>query len=201
MIARYLNLPHREDRRGHAEGELRRGGFTPKRIEGVLVNNPKGVGCSLGHLWLLADAFACGDELIFVFEDDFRWLRLGLLPAVIEFFRSEESLDGLLLAGWNVAFHPQPDERSGTVRIHGASTTQAYVLRRSAAAKLMMTYGVSVARAFSGQWGYHDYAIDVLWSIPMQRGHWRLCTPCIVGGTDSFSDIEGHATDHSWIGR
>jgi hypothetical protein len=190
MIARYLNLPHRQDRREATAAELRRANFTPRRIEGVKLNEPKGVGCSIGHLWLIADALSCGEEFILVFEDDFCWRRLDLLPAVLSAFMADEGIDGLLFAATRNAAHSSPDDRNGTRRIVAATNSAAYILRRRAAASLMLTCGVSIARAWSGAFDYCDYAFDFLWSVPMQRGHWRICSPSVTGLRNSPSDIE-----------
>ena len=183
----YINLDSRTDRRREVEKELQDVGWPIERLSATEpdprndTHATRAAACTASHLRALKILYERGVPFCTVIEDDAMFEK-GSIVCDLERRLSSVPFDMFLL-GVNVPKYTAHRVRD-LVKVKSSFTTTGYIIKREAVPDLVAV------------WENTNKPADVAWSEVMSKREVIAPRTPIVYQRPSFSDIEGHHTNH-----
>ena len=163
----FINLDSRIDRRKHIEKELKKIGF--RRFERFpAVENKLGIlGCTLSHKGLIENGISSGVDVIFVVEDDAKFIcsKKSLEKILRDFL--ENSNAEVLCIGNNVQDYPTRLSRY-LLRTQDTQTTSCYFMKKEIFSEYLQKLNKGIDLMNKGF--IAEGAIDIIWK-ELQSDH------------------------------
>lgn len=193
IVAYYINLDHRTDRKEKIQKELRGLSLDLCRMPAVLSNVHGGIGCTKSHIKVLEEAMRLNLSHVLVMEDDValkRGVDWSQVLKTLNCIDGNEEWDVILLGG-NISVR-RPSGPS-YIRIYSSINAHSYIVNRHYYPKLLQNFKTS-ARLFEASdlsaKSYGKYATDQYWKRLQRKDRWFCVWPSIVAQTSGFSDID-----------
>lgn len=199
ILAYYINLSHRLDRREQIEKELfgLKGVFSPViRVNAVHNKENGAIGCAASHINALVHFLTKTDHsYAAIFEDDFTFNDSAFADvALITSFIENNNFDAIQLAYNNPLFARVGSER--IVRMYKSLSASAYIVKREFAYKLLSCF----LRSHQNLIANHNkiasnpvknsfWAIDVMWHELQSTSNFYAIHPALGFQRQSNSDI------------
>ena len=193
----YINLTEREDRRKHAEKELKKILINnPIRIDAIK-DTPGIVGCLKSHIKALETFIVDTDDaFVAIFEDDVVLKKPDVTIKCLRNIADDEDWDVLLLGGMNDGAY-EKYKNLPAVRVKECMSCVAYIVRRTFVPTLLAFWKnflieieekISVSTKMSDKIRLEDIALDRAWFKLQQKHIFILTVPLCVTQLIDYSD-------------
>lgn len=181
----YINLDHREDRRGIMKKFFEEGRIPEdKVIRFSAYKAQKGyIGCLKSHTSALQMAKDNGWKNVLILEDDLQWLEFDKGYKQLEELIMLPRWDVIQLVGWY--------KKYDFPRIFETVNAGAYLVNGPYYDTLLINRYESIRKITSFEMIYRPfipYTADVYWNKLAAKDHWYGLYPCICNQVDIYSD-------------
>jgi len=189
IIAYYINLDHRTDRKERMEKEFRGSPLDLRRMSGVLSKVHGGIGCTKSHIKVLEEAMRLNLPHVLVLEDDatckegIDWQKV---LSTLNCIDGNEDWDVIFLGGLIDKHGPKGPSYSKICSSQGA---YAYIVNGKYLNQLTDNLKVSLKSLISSM-NYKKNAFDQRWKVLQKQDNWLSVWPLPVKHHDGFSDID-----------
>jgi len=194
----YINLKHRQDRRKHIEGELKKIDYPTNKITRIDATKHEsgGTGCGLSHIKALKKGLKSPDDYVIILEDDFTWKydkeKVKSILNKCQNFKEDWNVILLSKNGYSKKYNDYLE------KVIDSQTASGYIIKKTYIPTLLklweknmnirLKYNISRERSNNG-YTDHDTAIDICWK-KLQHDKWYVTKPVLGFQMESYSDIE-----------
>jgi len=193
IVAYYINLDHRTDRKERMEKEFKGLPLDLRRMPAVLSKVHGGIGCTKSHIKVLEEAMRLNLPHVLVLEDDVTFkegVDWSKVLATLNCIDGNEDWDVILLGG-NISL--SGPRGPSYVQICSSQDSHSYIVNRHYYSKLLQNFKTSSrlleASDLSAK-SYAKFATDQWWKRLQRKDQWFCVWPPRITQISGFSDID-----------
>lgn len=189
IVAYYINLDHRTDRRERMIKEFHGSPLNLRRMPAVLSKVHGGIGCAKSHIKVLEEAMRLNLPHVLVLEDDVAFkerVDWSKVLSTLNCIDGNEDWDVIFLGGVIGKYVPRGPRYSKICSSHGA---YAYLVNGKYLNRLIGILKASLNSLISNL-DYKKNAFDQRWKVLQKKDNWLGVWPLPIKHNVGFSDID-----------